>query len=171
MPNDCSDSNSYKVYMEAICERVGITSPVYVLRSINRPNLYYTFINKRKTHEVNFKNISAAAVAHLPNSAYFLQRTLQPIIDGLKEKGREKTILFERTKDTATCLWDMLKVHGGVGIHHSSLEAGTRRKTADDFRSGKLTVIICTIGFGMVSLNKFFRGKNFGIMYIGYKHS
>ena len=110
-------------------------------------------------------------MANLPNSTYFLQRTLQPIIDGLKEKRREKTILFVRTKEKATCLWDMLKVHGGVGIHHSSLEVGTRRTTADDFRSGKITVIICTIGFGMVSLWKLIGVKNLGIMDIGYKHS
>ncbi|XP_065837893.1 putative ATP-dependent DNA helicase Q1 [Oscarella lobularis] len=75
--------------------------------------------------------------------------TLQPIKKGLQERKVAKTILYVQTKNLATCFWDMLRCHGNVAIHHSSLDPSTRREAADKFRDGEVSVIISTIGFGM----------------------
>ena len=61
-----------------------------------------------------------------------------------------KTIIYVGTKALATTLWEILCWSGKVAIHHSSLTYGTKRQTEEDFRAGKVTVVIATIGFGMV---------------------
>ena len=40
-----------------------------------------------------------------------------------------------------------------VGVHHSSLEDDTRRLVEDQYKQGILSIVIATIGFGMVFSN------------------
>ena len=72
------------------------------------------------------------------------QLSLKPIIDATEKEENNKTV---QTKDMAAYLWSLLR--HAVAIHHSSLKAETRRKAADDFRTGRKCVIVATIGFGM----------------------
>ena len=63
-----------------------------------------------------------------------------------------KAIVYVQRKAKAVQLWQMLSGNGkAVGIHHSSLREDTRRRVEDDFKSGHLSVIIATVGFGLVS--------------------
>ena len=37
-----------------------------------------------------------------------------------------------------------------VGVHHSSLKEGTRQLVEEQFKQGTLSIVIATVGFGMV---------------------
>ena len=75
---------------------------------------------------------------------------MSPIVDALKAKKKIKTIIFVRTKEIATSLWKLLRKHGEVAIHHSSLMAATRRQAEIRLREGKTYIVVATVGFGMV---------------------
>ena len=68
--------------------------------------------------------------------------------------GKEKTIIFVKTKNVATDIWEIFhsKYPDQVAIHHSSLTTEIRRQTERDFREGRKVLVIATVGFGMVVL-------------------
>lgn len=63
----------------------------------------------------------------------------------LQANGRGRTMIFVRTKRTASTLTDDLKERGfNVGAVHGDLGQGAREQALDKFRSGKVDVLVCT---------------------------
>ena len=77
-------------------------------------------------------------------------------MNGLQsEFGPPKCIIYVQQKARAVELWGMLSSvdsNQQVGLHHSSLRNETRQKVKTEFRQGKLSIVIATIGFGMVNM-------------------
>ncbi len=78
-----------------------------------------------------------------------------PIIEDLRQESNDfkKTVIFVRTKESATAIWQMLSKTGLAEIHHSSLTTERRRQSESQLKNSQVSVVVATIGFGMVSYN------------------
>ena len=85
-----------------------------------------------------------------------LQNAIQSLMNNQQSESGPKTIVFVQRKSRAIELWKMLSSADRghkVGVHHSSLKDDTRRLVEDQFKQGILSIVIATIGFGMVFSN------------------
>ena len=78
-----------------------------------------------------------------------------PIIEDLRQESNDfkKTVIFVRTKESATAIWQMLSKTGLAEIHHSSLTTERRRQSESQLKNSQVSVVVAIIGFGMVSYN------------------
>ena len=82
-----------------------------------------------------------------------LQSLLSSISSGLQSTSPPKTIIFVQRKAKAVELYQFLSAvdkHHQVGVHHSRLREETGRQVENEFKEGRLSVVIATIGFGIV---------------------
>ncbi|XP_062501385.1 recQ-like DNA helicase blm-1 [Corticium candelabrum] len=118
-----------KATIDVIAERVGLDHPKVIRGSLNRSNLFFLFMKKKATTEFS----------------------LMPIIEDLRQESNDfkKTVIFVRTKESATAIWQMLSKTGLAEIHHSSLTTERRRQSESQLKNSQVSVVVATIGFGM----------------------
>ncbi|XP_062521275.1 ATP-dependent DNA helicase Q1-like [Corticium candelabrum] len=114
--------------LREISQFLCMTRKVLVSYPLDRPNI---FLYAKKT----------------PQS----QKAILSLLFGLTSlESFPKTIVYVQRKVKAVKLWQCLSSRGlQVGLHHSSLRADTSRQVEMQFKTGKILVVIATIGFSM----------------------
>ena len=129
-----------------------MTRKVLVSYPLDRPNI---FLYAKKTPQSQVVALYCQLQGHAHCNYHidlYLQKAILSLLFGLTSlESFPKTIVYVQRKVKAVKLWQCLSSRGlQVGLHHSSLRADTRRQVEMQFKTGKILVVIATIGFGMV---------------------
>lgn len=115
------------IYIENFINKtVGLTNPFSLRLTLNRPNLRFDIRPKGR----------------------FVLNDILPLVQGHQEGS---IIIYVITVSEATSIATALENAGIVcSVYHSKVEEkSVKKKVLNDFRSGLLKVVVCTIAFGM----------------------
>ena len=110
-----------------ICSVLGLSQPVLVLTSFDRPNLHFA-VRRMDSEPARF-----AALSHL-----------------LRTVTRGSAIVYVPTKNRADGIATVLRWHGfKAAPYHAGLPGPARRALLRRFSDGELRVVVATTAFGM----------------------
>lgn len=110
-----------------ICRQFEIARPDHIQTSFRRPNLH----------------IRVTPCAHNERLPLLLQRLA-------RQDENASTIVYVTLQDTAEQVAEALKKNGyHAAFYHAGMEDEHRGAVQDDFMSGRLTIVVATIAFGM----------------------
>ena len=116
--------------MEDVVKLLGLRSPKILKLSFNRPNLHY-FVHQKKSH----KNAMLEIIKYIRSG----------------NRRRQSGIIYCLSrKDTETVAAELQKELGDVvTFYHANVEPEEKRRRQERWSTGRISVIVATIAFGM----------------------